>query len=106
MADDQLLAQARAWIDAAQRVVVLSGAGISTDSGIQDFRGPQGLWTKDPAAERIATLQYYVADPEVRKQSWRNRLEHPAWRAEPNPGHRAIVELERRGKLHTLVTQN
>src|SRR5438270_8042877 len=104
MADDQLLAQGRAWVDAAQRVVVLSGAGISTDSGIPDFRGPQGVWTKNPGAERIATLQYYVADPEVRKQAWRNRLEHPAWQAEPNSGHRAIVELERRGKPPTIVT--
>jgi NAD-dependent deacetylase len=64
------------------------------------------VWTKNPGAEKTATLQYYMADPEVRKQAWRNRLESPTWQAEPNDGHRAIVALERRGKLHTLVTQN
>src|SRR5437016_6107390 len=96
----------KAWVAEAERVVVLTGAGISTESGIPDFRGPQGVWTKNPGAEKMATLQHYLADPEVRKQSWRNRLESPAWRAEPNEGHRAIVVLERRGKLHTLVTQN
>ena len=97
---------ARRLIDDAQQVVVLTGAGISTDSGIPDFRGPQGVWTKNPGAEKTATLQYYLADPEIRKQAWRNRLDSPAWQAEPNAGHRAIVALERRGKLHTLVTQN
>ena len=97
---------ARRLIDEAQQVVVLTGAGISTDSGIPDFRGPQGVWTKNPAAEKTATLQYYLADPEIRKQAWRNRLDSPTWQAQPNAGHRAIVALERRGKLHTLVTQN
>jgi NAD-dependent deacetylase len=96
----------RAWVAAATRVTVLTGAGISTDSGIPDFRGPQGVWTKNPKAERKATIQHYLADPEVRKEVWRNRLESPAWGARPNAGHAAIVELERRGKLDTLVTQN
>jgi NAD-dependent deacetylase len=98
--------EARALIDAAERVVVLTGAGISTDSGIPDFRGPNGVWTKDPKAERLATLSVYVAEPEVRKQAWRSRLESPTWRAEPNAGHRALVALEKRRKLDTLVTQN
>lgn len=96
----------RTWIDGAQRIVVLTGAGISTDSGIPDFRGPQGLWTKDPQAEKMATLQHYVADPEVRKRSWRDRLASPAWTAKPNAGHLALVALERRGTLDTLITQN
>jgi NAD-dependent protein deacetylase/lipoamidase len=96
----------RTWIDKAQRIVVLTGAGISTDSGIPDFRGPQGLWTKDPQAEKMATLQHYVADPEVRKRSWRDRLNSPAWTAKPNAGHLALVALERRGTLDTLITQN
>jgi len=91
---------------AAERVVVLTGAGISTDSGIPDFRGPNGVWTRDPAAEKASTLSHYVSDPDVRRAAWRNRLASPAWSAEPNAGHRALVELERQGRLHTLVTQN
>ena len=96
----------RGWIDDASRVVALTGAGISTDSGIPDFRGPQGLWTKNPRAERTSNIQSYMSDPEVRRLAWQSRLEHPAWSAQPNAGHRALVELEGRGKLHALVTQN
>ncbi|HEV8584758.1 MAG TPA: Sir2 family NAD-dependent protein deacetylase [Methylomirabilota bacterium] len=108
MSDDleRVLATARGWIDAAKRIVVLTGAGISTDSGIPDFRGPQGLWTKNPEAEKMATIQHYVADPEVRKRAWRTRLESPMHDREPNDGHRALVALERRGILDTLITQN
>jgi NAD-dependent deacetylase len=84
----------------------LTGAGISTESGIPDFRGPQGVWTKDPQAERLSNIHYYMSDPSIRKLAWQRRLEHPAWQAQPNAGHRALVELERRGKLHALVTQN
>jgi len=94
------------WVDAASRIVVLTGAGISTESGIPDFRGPQGVWTRDPAAEKQSTLQHYLADEEVRKMAWRSRIEHPTWSAKPNAGHFALVTLERRGKLHALITQN
>jgi NAD-dependent deacetylase len=100
------LGRARELLAAARRAVVLTGAGISTDSGIPDFRGPNGVWTKDPEAERLSTLQNYLADPEVRKAAWRSRAESPAWTAQPNAGHRALVELERTGRLHTLITQN
>jgi NAD-dependent deacetylase len=86
--------------------VPLTGAGISTDSGIPDFRGPSGLFTKNPEAEKQATIQAYMSDLEVRKRSWKNRLESDTWNAQPNPGHLALVELERRGVLDTLVTQN
>lgn len=103
MADLEAIA---GWIRDARRIVVLTGAGISTESGIPDFRGPQGVWTKNPAAEKTATLQYYVGDPEVRKQAWRNRVESPLWEAEPNAGHVALAELSRRAALDTLVTQN
>jgi NAD-dependent deacetylase len=96
----------KSWIAAARRIVVLTGAGISTDSGIPDFRGPQGVWTTNPAAEQQSTLQSYLADPQVRRAAWRSRLAHPAWTARPNRGHLALVELERRGKLHALITQN
>src|SRR5437764_3325787 len=98
--------QVRSWVDQAARIVVLTGAGISTDSGIPDFRGPNGVWTKNPAAEKTATLQYYMSDPDVRRHAWQNRINSGMWTAEPNAAHRALVELERKGRLHTLVTQN
>lgn len=100
------LAAARDLIDRAQRITVLTGAGISTDSGIPDFRGPNGVWTKNPAAEKTATLQNYLAEPEVRRTAWQTRLTSPAWTTQPNSGHRALVDLERRGTLLALVTQN
>lgn len=100
--------EVKGWIDAAgpERVTVLTGAGISTDSGIPDFRGPNGVWTRNPAAERASTLSAYLGEPEVRRAAWQARLHSPAWSARPNAGHLAVVELERRGLLHTLVTQN
>jgi NAD-dependent deacetylase len=94
------------WIAAAERVTVLTGAGISTDSGIPDFRGPQGVWTKNPRAEKTSTLQNYLADPEVRRNAWQVRADSPLWSAQPNAGHLAIVDIERAGKLHGVVTQN
>src|SRR5262245_14270857 len=103
---DADLKEISGWLRAAERIVVLTGAGISTESGIQDFRGPQGLWTKNPEAEKMATLSHYVSEPETRRKAWRNRLESPVWRAEPNEGHRALVRLEQRGNLHLLITQN
>ena len=90
----------------ARSVVVLTGAGISTESGIPDFRGPDGIWTRDPRAERLSNIGYYLADASVRRESWQRRLDHPAWSASPNAGHRALVDLERTGGLTLLVTQN
>jgi NAD-dependent deacetylase len=106
MASGALFDTVRGWIDAAQRVVALTGAGISTDSGIPDFRGPNGVWTRNPAAEKLSDIRCYTGDPEVRRAAWRARLDHPAWTAQPNAGHRALAALEHRGKLHALVTQN
>lgn len=103
---EQALERTRRLIAGSQRVVVLTGAGISTESGIPDYRGPQGVWTKNPEAEKIATLQYYVSDPEIRKRAWQRRLQSEALRAQPNAGHHALVALERTGKLRTLITQN
>jgi NAD-dependent deacetylase len=103
---DDSLVRARTLVDEARAVTVLTGAGISTDSGIPDFRGPNGLWTKNPKAERLSSLEHYLSDPEVRRLAWQSRMSSPTWHAHPNDGHRALVALERRGKLHTLVTQN
>ena len=72
------------WLDQSVRIVALTGAGISTESGIPDFRGPQGLWTTNPKAERLSDIHYYMSDPDVRRLSWQSRLDHPAWKAAPN----------------------
>jgi NAD-dependent deacetylase len=96
----------RQWVEAASRIVALTGAGVSTESGIPDFRGPQGVWTTNPKAERLSNIHSYMSDASVRREAWQSRLNHPAWQAGPNAGHRALVDLERRGKLHALITQN
>jgi NAD-dependent deacetylase len=93
-------------VRAAAAVTVLTGAGISTDSGIPDFRGPNGVWTKNPDAERMSSYDDYVSDGDVRRRAWQARMNHPAWTAQPNDGHRALVDLERGGRLRALVTQN
>jgi NAD-dependent deacetylase len=98
--------QVAQWVREAQAVSVLTGAGISTESGIPDFRGPNGVWTKNPAAQRMFDFQAYLADPEVRARAWRARRDHPAWAAQPNAGHRALVDLERAGRLRAIITQN
>lgn len=98
--------QLRAWLRGASSVVMLTGAGVSTDSGIPDFRGPNGIWTRDPRAERLSNIGYYIADAAIRREAWRRRADHPAWGARPNPAHLAIAELERAGHLDLLITQN
>lgn len=104
--DDEAVERARRLVAGAEAVTVLTGAGISTDSGIPDFRGPNGLWTKNPAAERAAQIDVYVRDPEVRRAAWRSRLDWESRNPVPNRDHHALVELERQGKLDTLITQN
>jgi NAD-dependent deacetylase len=106
MSSPAVIKQVREWIASAKRVVALTGAGISTDSGIPDFRGPNGVWTKNPTAEKLSDIRYYMADPGIRQASWQSRLEHPAFTAKPNAGHRALVDLEKHGRLHALITQN
>jgi NAD-dependent deacetylase len=94
------------WVAGSIRIVVLTGAGISTDSGIADFRGKNGVWTRNPAAEKASTLDHYLSSTEVRAAAWQMRLASPAWAAEPNAGHRALVALEQQGRLRAIVTQN
>jgi NAD-dependent deacetylase len=94
------------WLREAERVTVLTGAGISTDSGIPDYRGPNGIWTRNPQAQRMSSIQDYVADPAIRRRAWQSRKAHPAWNAEPNDAHRTLVDLEKTGRLTALVTQN
>jgi len=106
MIQDSAIEAVRDWVAGASRIVALTGAGISTASGIPDFRGPQGVWTRDPEAEKLSNIHYYMSDPAVRRRAWKSRVDHPAWHATPNAGHRALVDLERRGKLHALITQN
>jgi NAD-dependent deacetylase len=98
--------RAAGWVAEARAIVVLSGAGISTDSGIPDFRGPNGLWVRDPNAVRLATLDAYVSDPDVRVRAWQSRRQHPAWEARPNAAHLALADLDRSGRLRAIVTQN
>lgn len=106
MSVEALIDDAAHTIRQARRVVVLTGAGISTRSGIPDFRGPQGLWTLNPKAEKMSNIEHYINDPEVRRLAWQSRLESPAFHATPNAAHRALVTLEQRGNLGALVTQN
>ena len=92
------------WIAEASRIVGFTGAGISTESGIPDFRSPDGVWARN----RIVDFQEFVSSEEGRIEYWRQKVENwPAMRAAcPNAGHYAFVELHKQGKLLALVTQN
>lgn len=94
-------------VSEARRITVITGAGISTDSGIPDFRGKSGLWTRNPAAEKASTLSVYLNDPQVRQLAWQARVRNlMESNFTPNPNHAALVELERQGRLRAVVTQN
>ena len=102
--DDQLEA-AKKMLESSLKIVVLTGAGISTDSGIPDFRGPNGVWTKNPEAEKASNIHYYVDSPDIRKRNWALRASGELWpNVKPNLGHEAIVNLGDR--LHLVITQN
>ncbi|HCK75891.1 MAG TPA: NAD-dependent deacetylase [Gammaproteobacteria bacterium] len=100
------LEEARCWLSTAQRILVLTGAGLSTGSGIPDFRGPQGIWTRDPDAEKLSDIHYYVSDENIRRKAWLSRRDSPVWQACPGLGHEVLARFEQSGRLDTLVTQN
>jgi NAD-dependent deacetylase len=87
-----------------QPCVVLTGAGISTESGIPDFRSPEGIWAEVDPFE-VASIQAFLGNPEHVWRFYGSRI-HSLLEAEPNPGHRALAELERRGLVQAVVTQN
>jgi NAD-dependent deacetylase len=101
-----VLEELATWVVAARHVVTLTGAGVSTGSGIPDYRGPRGVWTEDPAAERLASIDVYLTDTEARREVWRRRATAPALVAQPNAAHRALADLEVLGHLHAVITQN
>jgi NAD-dependent deacetylase len=98
------LERAGALLAAARRIVVFTGAGVSTDSGIPDFRSPGGRWSRyDP---RLLGFRRYVADPDTRRLAWQLRRELHHLDARPNPAHLACVRLAEAGRLAGVVTQN
>jgi NAD-dependent deacetylase len=110
MDTDSLIQKAAEHIVKSRYAVALTGAGISTESGIRDFRGPDGLWTKNPDAERIAYETYSVFERDP-AEYWRIRLTTPYLlgdidKALPNPGHHALAELEQMGIIKSVLTQN
>ncbi|BCL26594.1 NAD-dependent deacetylase [Streptomyces aurantiacus] len=76
------------------------------DSGIPDYRGPNGVWRRDPEAQQLVTYEYYMGDPEIRRRSWQMRRKNRTLNAEPNAAHRAVAELERAGVPVRVITQN
>lgn len=106
MDDDRTIERVAASVATSDRIAVLTGAGISTESGIPDFRGPNGVWTRQPEKMRLVSIGPYLEDPQVRVEAWQERTRHPAWTARPSAGHRALVDLERTGRLRGLITQN
>lgn len=105
-ADPEGFARATELLTSAQRITVLTGAGVSTDSGIPDFRGPQGLWTTDPGAQAMSDIDTYMGDIDVRRRAWLSRRADQVWKARPNAAHRALAALATSGRLHALITQN
>lgn len=100
------LDRARELVSGANRIAFLTGAGISTGAGIPDFRGPDGVWTKNPAAELASTLSWYLRDEQVRRAAWQMRQAEGIWEAEPTAAHRAIAALEPVGRCAGVITQN
>ncbi|MEV7973687.1 Sir2 family NAD-dependent protein deacetylase [Cellulomonas sp. NPDC089187] len=87
-------------------LTVLTGAGLSTASGIPDFRGPQGTWTQHPEQADLLEIDRHVNDMAIRMAGWAMWQDHPAWASAPSDAHRALVELERAQLLEAVLTQN
>lgn len=104
MAETQTIDRLRTLIDDSSHMVAFTGAGISTESGIPDFRSPGGLWTKYKPID----FRDFMADEEKRRESWRIKFatEKVIADAKPNTGHMGLAELYRRGKLSAVITQN
>ncbi len=104
MGMSQDLAYAARLLLDAERILVFTGAGISTESGIPDFRGTDGIWTK--LSPEDFQLDRYVRDPKARIRAWQTRFPRMFGNAEPNPAHFAVTKLWESGKLAGCVTQN
>ena len=107
---EELISKTAELIIKSRHAVALTGAGMSTESGIPDFRGPNGIWTKNPKAEQQAYESYFKFQQNPR-QYWIERLTGTSWineltKAQPNPGHLALAELEKMSLLKSVITQN
>ena len=94
-------------ISNAEKIVVLTGAGISTGSGISDFRGPNGLWTQNPEAEKLSTLHTWRSREKIRREGWVDYVQRfHSGKYKPNAAHNAVTELCKAGRVTKVVTQN
>ena len=104
--DEAALQHARDIVASSRRTVFLTGAGISTASGIPDYRGPDGVWTKNPGAEQRSTIAVWMSDASVRRAGWQRRATTSWDSVQPNAAHHAITAYVARRANDLVVTQN